>query len=153
MDQLKNNPFFDFNWRNFEEFFGGKLPVPPVGKGDSASWIEEYVQNVLKQALPTVNLATVKQRTYHTELFDTHNNVIVKVHIPDKTQARKVRVMLSSNQIRLEGTPDDTAQTIRLSSLVVPSSCKAVYRNGVLQLHMRKLVNDNLFHEVDVRFP
>lgn len=152
-DSKNNNSFYDMNWKSFEQFFGGKLPFPGTanGNGDHLAWVEGYVKDVLNQAIPSVNLASLKHH-FHTEVFDTHNNVIVKVHIPDRAQARKVRVLISANQVRLEGLPEKGAQTIRLNSLVVPDSCKAVYKNGIMQFHMRKQTAEETYYEIDVRF-
>lgn len=154
MDGTKNNKnFFDMDWKNFEQFFGGKVPFVEnlSSGGEPMAWVESYVKNVLKQALPNMEAPSLKHH-FHTELFETHNNVIVKVHVPDKGQARKLRVLVNVSQVKLEGLPDKNTQTIRLASLVVPDSCKAVYRNGILQLHIRKQSVDNPFQEIDIRF-
>ncbi|TVY09664.1 Hsp20/alpha crystallin family protein [Paenibacillus cremeus] len=148
-----NKSFFDMNWKNFEQFFGGRVPFPGTanGSGDQMAWVESYVKDMLSQAMPNLEMASLKHHL-HTEVFDTHNNVIVKVHIPDRNQARKLRVLLSPNQLRLEGLPDKGAQTIRLNSMVVPSSCKAVYKNGIMQFHIRKQSSEETYYEIDVRF-
>ncbi|CAG7621703.1 Hsp20/alpha crystallin family protein [Paenibacillus allorhizosphaerae] len=152
-----NNSFFDMNWKNFEQFFGGKLPFPGMLNGsgtsgdDQMAWVEGYVRDVLKQAIPNFNPTMLKHH-FQTELFETHNNVIVKVHIPDRAQARKIRALISANQIRLEGLPEKSAQTIRLASPVAPDSCKAVYKNGIMQFHMRKQSADETYYEIDVRY-
>lgn len=152
MDNSKNNSFFDFNWKQFEQFFGGKAPFPNPGDGtEPMSWVENYVKDVMKQALPSIDPSGLKHH-FHTEVFDTHNNVIVKVHIPDRTQARKLRVLLGSNQLRLENLPEGGVQTIKLNSLIVTGSCKAVYKSGILQLHMRKQSSELPYHEIDIRF-
>ncbi|MED4600171.1 Hsp20/alpha crystallin family protein [Paenibacillus validus] len=154
------NPYFDMNWKQFEQFFGGKMPFPPQpGSGDTGpaaaagdlSWVDGYIKDVLKKTIPQMEVQTLNHH-FHSEVFDTHNNVIVKVHIPDRAQARKIRVLLNTDQLRLEGLPDDKTQTIGLPGFIVPSSCKAVYKNGILQLHMRKQTTENPFYEIDVRF-
>lgn len=160
------NPYFDMNWKQFEQFFGGKLPFPPppgsgeaagsaaAGTGASAgdlSWLDGYIKEILKKTMPQMEVQTLKHH-FHSEVFDTHNNVIVKVHIPDRAQARKIQVLMNADQLRLEGLPDNKTQTIRLPGLVVPTSCKAVYKSGILQLHMRKQTTESPFYEIDVRF-
>ncbi|SDC77126.1 hypothetical protein SAMN02799630_01440 [Paenibacillus sp. UNCCL117] len=148
------NPYFDMNWKQFEQFFGGKMPLAPTPSipGD-LSWIDGYIKDIMKQAMPQAQVQSQSlKHHFHTEVFDTHRNVIVKVHIPDKSQARKIRVMLNVSTLRLEGLPQDRTQTVRLPSLVSATSCKAVYRNGILQLHMRKQSTENPFYEIDVRF-
>ncbi|MEK8129793.1 Hsp20/alpha crystallin family protein [Paenibacillus filicis] len=147
-----SNPYFDMNWKQFEQFFGGKMPFPPASEipGD-LSWVDGYIKDVMKQAMPQAQTQGLKHH-FHTEVFDTHRNIIVKVHIPDKAQARKIRVLLNVSTLRLEGLPQDKSQMVRLPSLVNASSCKAVYRNGILQLHMRKQSSEHPFYEIDVRF-
>ncbi|GLI09957.1 hypothetical protein YDYSG_59900 [Paenibacillus tyrfis] len=154
-DSKNNNSFFDMNWKQFEQFFNGKLPFPAPSlsgdNGDPVTWVEGYIKDVLNRALPNVEVQALKHH-FHSEIFDTHNNIIAKIHIPDKAQARKIRLMLNPYQIRLEGLPDDKTQTIRLASQIVPSSCKAVFKNGILQLHMRKQPIDHPYTDVNIRF-
>lgn len=152
-----DNPFGSLDWRQFDQFFGGKLPFAPSGssgKGEGLAWIESYVQDVMKQAMPTVSSTGSERAKHHihTETFETHNNVIVKIHVPDREQARKIRVSLSVNSVRLEGLPSNKEQIIKLHRLINPGSCKAVYRDGIIQLHMRKHTADHHFHEIDIRF-
>ncbi|WP_159887695.1 Hsp20/alpha crystallin family protein [Paenibacillus puerhi] len=146
------NPYFDMNWKQFEQFFGGKIPFPPASSfpGD-LSWVEGYIKDIMKQAMPQAEVKSLKHH-YHMEVFETHKNVIVKVHIPDQAQARKARVLLNVSTLRLEGLPQEKTQTVRLPSLISPATCKAVYRNGILQLHMRKQSAEHPFYEIDVRF-
>ena len=153
MSGMNQNPFFDMNWKHFEQFFGGKLPFPggDGGPGADLSWVDGYIKEILNRAMPQAEVHGLKHH-FHSEVFDTHKNVIVKVHIPDRAQARKIRILLNANVLRLEGLPDNNSQTIKLNSLVIPSSCKAVYKNGVLQLHMRKQTAENPFYEIDIRF-
>ncbi|MDQ1913055.1 Hsp20/alpha crystallin family protein [Paenibacillus sp. GD4] len=154
-NKSNGNPYGTFDWKQFEQFFGGKLPFAPggSGKGEGLAWIQEYVQDVMKQALPSVSNAAERVKNHlHTETFETHNNVIVKIHVPDRDQARKIRVGLSVNAVRLTGLPDKKEQTIRLHRLIYPDSCKAVYRDGIIQLHMRKHLGDHTFRDIDVRY-
>lgn len=158
-DSKNNNSFFDMNWKNFEQFFAGKLPFPGMLNRDNLgangedhmAWVEGYVKDVLNKSIPNSGSSLLKHH-FQTELFETHNNVIVKVHIPDRAQARKIRVLVGANQIRLEGLPEKGAQTIKLVNPVVPSSCKGVYKNGIMQFHIRKQTDEETYYEIDVRF-
>jgi HSP20 family molecular chaperone IbpA len=146
-----NNDPFDMTWKNFEQFWGGKLPFMPAGYGEHKSWIENYVKEVLKQAMPS-NMNAPGENQVRSETFETHNNVVVKIYIPDRKQAKQVNVLVSEFEVRLENLPNKGKQTIRLNSPVNPSSCKAVYKNGILQLHIRKQAYNDYFKPVDVRF-
>jgi len=110
---------------------------------------------MLKQSMPKMaNIASHTDASpVHTEMFETHNSIIVKMYIPDRAHAKNVSVYVSEHQVRLENLPPKKSkQTIRLNSYVLPSSCRAVYKSGVLQLHMRKQDKDDYFHKVNVRF-
>ncbi|WP_281887995.1 Hsp20/alpha crystallin family protein [Paenibacillus sp. YYML68] len=152
-NQSNPNPYFDVNWKQFEQFFGGKLPFASsqaANPGD-LSWIDGYIKEVLQKSMPRAEVQQLKHH-YHTELFETHKSVIAKIHVPDKAEARKIRVLVNMSVLRLDGLPDNRSQTLRLPSLVMPGTCKAVYKNGILQLHMRKQTSENPFYEIDIRF-
>jgi hypothetical protein len=152
LDDLKKDFFSNFDWKTFEQWFGGKLPpFPEHRKGDMA-WVEQYVQDILKKAFPQSLDLNLFRTPYRTEVFETHNSVVVKIHIPDRSQARKVRAFVGINRVKLEGLPDNRQQTVPLNAHVIPDSCKAVYKDGVLQLYIRKTsINDRL-QEVNIRF-
>lgn len=152
MDDPKKKIFKNFDWKSFEQFFGGKLPPLPSGEMDNLNWVEDYVQQVMKQSFPQSGGRGVMSSKYATEVFETHNGVIVKVFIPDKAEAKNIRVLVGTGQVKLEGLPDNKTQSIKLGTAVHSSKCKAVYRNGILQLHLRKLSGDGRQHEADIRF-
>ncbi|TBL73055.1 Hsp20/alpha crystallin family protein [Paenibacillus thalictri] len=149
----KDDDPIEMGWGAFEKFFGGKLPFSPTGGGENMAWVENYVKEVMKQALPSAT-AQIKSadNPIHTELFETHNSVVLKAHIPDRTMAKQVNVLVGEHQVRLENLPNKGKQTVRLNNLVNPDSCRAVYKNGILQLHMRKQTYGDYYHSVDVRF-
>ncbi|PYI55735.1 Hsp20/alpha crystallin family protein [Paenibacillus flagellatus] len=151
MDDPKKDFFANFDWKSFEQFFGGRLPLIPHDRKNDTAWIEGYVQDVMKQVFP--QSADLFNKPFRAEVFETHNNVVVRINIPDKSVARDLRTYIGVSQVKLEGLPDRKSQTIKLSSYVVPESAKAVYKNGVLQLHMRKVRMNEQMREVNVRFP
>ncbi|GAA3404360.1 Hsp20/alpha crystallin family protein [Paenibacillus hodogayensis] len=151
MDDPRKDFFANFDWKSFEQFFGGTFPLTPTGVKQDASWVGNVVKDVMTKAFPGGVEASVLARQFRTEVFETHNNVIIKVYIPDKEQARNIRPALSANRLVLEGA-DEEGQTVHLTSPVIPDSCKAVYRDGVLQLHMKKRKGNERMHEVHVRY-
>lgn len=146
-----DNPFSGVNWKNFEKYFGGNVPFPPKDRNDSATWVEEYVQNLLKQIVPASNPESAAGH-YDTEIVETHQTIIVKVMIPDIARAKNMRVGVSSNQLKLEGASAPNLQLIRLPHPVIPTSCKAVFKAGILQIHIRKQNEDEHFYEIDVKY-
>lgn len=73
-NKSNGNPYGTFDWKQFEQFFGGKLPFAPggSGKGEGLAWIQEYVQDVMKQALPSVSnlCGTCQKPSAHGNLRD-----------------------------------------------------------------------------------
>lgn len=152
MDDPRKDFFGSFDWRSFEQFFGGKFPLAPNDSLKDPSWVDHVVKDVMKQAFSnSVDLNMLKKQ-YRTEVFETHNNVVVKIHIPDKEQARNMNAFVGVNQIKLEGLPDNRNQVVKLPSHIVPESCKAVYKKGVLQMQIRKVKISERMHEVNVRY-
>ncbi|MEF3307626.1 Hsp20/alpha crystallin family protein [Paenibacillus sp. GYB004] len=152
MDDPKKNFLQNFDWKSFEQFFGARLPQIPADRLKDTNWIESYVQDAIKQAFPQNSELNLSSKRYSAEVFETHNSVIVKISIPDQTQAKNARVKVGANVVKLEGLPGKGSQLIKLGSAVIESSCKAVYKDGVLQLHLRKRADDDFFHEAPIRF-
>ncbi|MEF3302025.1 Hsp20/alpha crystallin family protein [Paenibacillus sp. GYB003] len=151
MDEQRKDMFANFDWKSFEQFFGGKFPLGADLNRDTA-WVDRVVKDVMSKALPHPIDVGLLGKHFQTEVFETHNNVIVKIHIPDQETARRIRPYIGFNLLKLEGAADDKTQTVKLTSPIVPESCKAVYKNGVLQLHMRKMKRKEPLREVHVRF-
>jgi len=151
MDEPKNKAFADFDWKSFEQFFGGNPPTLPSGATDKLNWLEGYVQDVLKQNFPQNLQSLILSRRYPVEVFETLNTIVVKIEIPDKAQIKNLRVLAQTNQVTLEKN-ENAPQIIKLGTSVIPASCKAIYRNGILQLQFKKQPDDDHIHEVIVRF-
>lgn len=152
MNDPRKDFFANFDWKSFEQFFAGKFPLTPTGMKQDNTWVENVVKDVMTQAFPQSINVDMLGKYYRTELFETHYNVIVKVYIPDKEQARNLRPAISAQRLQLEGLPDEKSQTVRFTSPVVPESCKAVYKDGVLQFNLKKQKANERMHEIRVRF-
>ncbi|RUS46955.1 Hsp20/alpha crystallin family protein [Cohnella sp. AR92] len=133
--------------------FGKNFPFNLLEKMDDLAWIEKYVQDAMTQYMPkTLSTHSQNPSRLQMEVFETHKNVIIKVHLTEN-EAKNVKVTAGVDRVRLEGLPDSNSKkNIKLTSHVVPESCVAVYKNGILQLHMRKQTIDDYFQEVNVKF-
>ncbi|OPA77870.1 molecular chaperone [Paenibacillus selenitireducens] len=138
-----------FDWKSFEEFFGGKLPFMEMENGTpSESWVENYVQGVLKN-IPT---ATNKNNLIKHDIFQTHNFVFIKIAIPKHIRIRDLQVSVSQNQIRIEGLPENQHHIIKLPEIVKSQESKAKFKNGILQIKVRKNNDDLKFHDVYISY-
>lgn len=151
MSDSKPHPFSGKFWRSFEQFFGGQFPNMPLDKAFDPDSMEEWVQQLVRSSFPQASSGAPGQ-AYRTEVFETHNNVVVKVHVPDREEAESLDVRAGIRQVRLQRNRDKFEQVIRLAALVVPQSCRAVYKQGILQLHMRKMKTSDKLYDVYVQF-
>ncbi|WP_028552804.1 Hsp20/alpha crystallin family protein [Paenibacillus sp. UNC451MF] len=148
----KHNPFSEFDWSQFEQYFRGILPQSSADPKNKSHWVEDYVQQILKENVPTMDSNSNVTR-YDTEIIETMEHLILKINIPDRAQARKVNVFTAEHQVKLEGKDNREIQWLRLPHPVDPTSCRAVYKDGALQLQLRKRGKEEPFHQTEVEFP
>ncbi|RST72022.1 hypothetical protein D4T97_017325 [Siminovitchia acidinfaciens] len=95
-----------------------------------------------------------KQESAHGSLqattFESLDHVYVKVLLTDTSQLSNLKVYHNSNQLILEGVPNqDDRHVITLPSIVTPKDSISEYRDPFLQIKMRKR-NDLQFTEIAV---
>lgn len=152
MDDPRKQFLEHFDWKNFEQFFGGKFPLSSTDYKSDVSWVNNVVKDVMKKAFPSSLNMNAFNHHYRAEVFETHNNIVAKIYIGDKEQARNINALIGVNRIKLEGLPDNNTQIIKLTSHIVPESCRAVYKKGILQIHARKAKTNDRLYSVQVRF-
>ncbi|MCS7464413.1 Hsp20/alpha crystallin family protein [Paenibacillus doosanensis] len=146
-----HNPLNGFDWKQFEQSFGSQMNELSQQWRGAPTWVEDYVRNVLEQTLPNTDY-TARTGPYQTEIEETHQHVRVNIQVPDPNTAKQLKVYVAPRQMKIEYKGEHGIQLIRLPQLVIPSSCKAVYKEGILQIHIRKDDMDEQFREVDIRF-
>jgi hypothetical protein len=154
MDDSNQDGFLNTQWKQFEQFFGTKFPFPAQGSSDDLSWVEPYVQDALSKTLSKSFTETKHHPSalVKSETFETVTHVIVKINIPEKERAKNTKVHAGIYQVRLEEGVGIQKSVIPLPAPVIPESCKAIYKGGILQLHLKKQKVDDRFHEVHIRF-
>ena len=92
-------------WEQVEKFLGQKLPFGEKGQTflDNMTWAEGYVQDMLKKAMPGLDASISSSWSIWTEIFETHEHVIIKVKIAKDEDPRAFQVFVKSNQIKLTG--------------------------------------------------
>lgn len=141
-----SNPF---DLSSFEQFFGGKLPILGAAGKEHFGWIEDYVKEALVNALP--NAAQASASSVRAETFETHHYVVVKCKVPEGMNLEELHIQASADQVKLEGLPKGTTQYIRLPSSVDPRQCRALLKNSVLQIKLKKRRQGQRFHDVYLR--
>ncbi len=146
----RNSPF-GADWKHFEELFGG-ISALHQGKWQDLGCVHQFVKNMLKQTETNTDASSAKTATnLQTEVFETHRNVIVKLMVPNHVQPRNLQLFVNSSKLKIEGHGQRT-QFVRLPTPVQPQYSKAEYRDGILQIQLRKRTNSDRFDEIYVRF-
>jgi HSP20 family molecular chaperone IbpA len=156
MSLSETNPQPWMKWENIEKFLGSKLPFNLKDKGqsmlDNISWVENYVQDVLKRAMPKMDAGTASRDDVPLEVFETHEHVIVQVKLPKEEDPRALQVFIKSNQVKLTGFLKEGSRIIKLPALVAPRTARARYKPRTLQIQIRKRGNKESYHEAYIRF-
>lgn len=144
MSERSNNTF---NWKSFEKFFGGKFPLQ-MENYNNRDWVENYVQDILSN----IPVGLKKNKLMNHEIFQTHNFVFTKIKVPDNINIGDLYISASSNQIKIEGLPDNQHYVIKLPTMVKARESRAKFENGHLQIKIRKMKDDQKFHDVYVHY-
>jgi HSP20 family molecular chaperone IbpA len=142
------------NREQFEKYFGNKMPFSQPDQANpimpDTSWVETYVQDVLKKAMTSAQIPSSFRSP--TEVFETIKRVIVKVPLPDNINPNEIQVFIKSDEVKLEGLPDEKKTVIKLPWMVIPKSGIVRFKRGVLQISMRKRRNNENYHEAYIQF-
>lgn len=146
------------------------------------SWIETYVQDALKQALGNPSATAKPNRDQgkkradrhassavsgqdvsvhapdrepelYTEVMEMLRFVVVKAHIPENVNPRRIRAYASPNRVRFRVLPHKKMQTVDLPHEILPEDAKAVCQNHILEIHLPKNPDPETFEEIRIRYP
>jgi HSP20 family molecular chaperone IbpA len=142
------------NREQYDKFFGKKIPFLQPDQADQllpdTSWVETYVQDVLKNAMNSAKIPSYSK--FQSEVLETIKSVIVKVSIPDNMNPNEIQVFIKSDQVKLEGLPDGKNTIIKLPSIVIPKSGIVRFKRGILQISVRKRTNNENYHEAYIQY-
>lgn len=154
MSGLNRHPWL--KWDQIEKFLGEKFPAAAKERAqsfvDNMSWIEGYVQDMLKKTMPAMDAETSSNDEVSVETFETHEHVITQVKLPKEENPRALQVFVKSSHLKLVGFLNGTPRIIKLPSLVLPRTARARYKQRILQIKVRKRGTKEDYHEAYVRF-
>ncbi|PZE22372.1 Hsp20/alpha crystallin family protein [Paenibacillus xerothermodurans] len=138
-------------WQTLEKLIGAKLPDLPDDEQldllKDTSWVQNYVKRAFEQVVPKQEPS--QNRSGAAEVFETHHYVILKVKMPYEADPL---VKLRVDQVKIESALKNISQIIRLPCLVVPSTGRATYKDGVLQVRIKKRKISKLYRDISVRY-
>jgi hypothetical protein len=142
MKQDNSNPnnFFDF-----EQLFRGEMPYMPLDQLNNPEWIQNYMQLVLKA------YGKITQEELQIVTSETDHYIIVKIRAPETINLKRLRVLASTSDVKLEGLPGNKEQVIKLPTLVHSTSGRAFVKADLLEIKIRKQNADDGYHEVIMR--
>ncbi|OPH59353.1 hypothetical protein BC351_20815 [Paenibacillus ferrarius] len=141
-------------WEQVEKFLGQKLPFAENGQTflDNMTWVEGYVQDMLKKAMPGMDSGISAHNSAGAEIFETHEHVIIKVKIAKAEDPRALQVYVKSNQIKLTGFLSGKSQIVKLPTLVMPRTARVSYKQRLLQIRVRKRGLKENYVEAYIRY-
>ncbi|MBW7474229.1 hypothetical protein K0T92_05690 [Paenibacillus oenotherae] len=145
---MSNDDFDPFASIEFDKFFNGKVPFP-LDPGNPSSWLNDYVRDMLIK--PAKAASSSAKGSLPTEIFETHHFLIVRIKLPGSADINNVRIMASNFSIKLSGLSDSKKHTIKLPKLVEPRSGKALLKEQVLQIKLRKRKSGEQYYELFIR--
>jgi HSP20 family molecular chaperone IbpA len=154
---MSKNKSFDhskFDWEQFNSQIEGIAGANKfLGKNKEVdlelSWLEEYLQGILGNALPDYVPAKSKAKQFHYEIFETLDYVIVRVILPSEHK-KNLRLLMDTNALLLSGEGEKT-QKITLPCNGRYSGSTAVVKDNVLEIKIIKS-NENSFKQLDINY-
>jgi hypothetical protein len=141
-------------WNQIEKFIADKLSFMNPQGGAAAQFLQqpEWVQNIVRDALSSAlpggllkpgarggsGRTGARPSGVATEVFETHRQVIAKIKLPQKENARALQVLVRSDTVKLIGLAGGEPLLIRLPVPVVARSARARFRERVLEVYMQK---------------
>jgi len=150
--QPKKTP--PINWKAFEQFMG--QPLSFLQEGEAATWLNDpsWVENLVKDAMnrSLAQKSQVSPSALSSEVFETHHNVIVRTSIPESINPRALQLFLNGHQLKIEGLPHGKKHMVHLPAFVLSHLSKVIYKDGVLQVRIRKAKQSRKFREIFIEF-
>ncbi|MFO1444766.1 Hsp20/alpha crystallin family protein [Bacillus sp. Bva_UNVM-123] len=126
--------------------------------------INHYIQNMMGQMLPEQMQKIMNNQNFNgkaeqfspppsafpASVFETHENVYVRLEIKDEEWLKNMRLFHTSNQMIIEHIPKfEDKHTITLPALVKRKGTTAHVKDGILEIRIPKNI-DMQYSEIDI---
>lgn len=130
--------------------------------------IDKYVQNMMNQMFPQGMQGMMQPQSFMpgfqndakqsppsssslpSTVFETHDNVFVRIPIKNEQWLKDMRIYHTSNQMMIDHIPNlEDKTTIILPALVKKKGSTAYFKDGMLEIKIPKNV-DMQYSEIDV---
>lgn len=114
-------------------------------------WVEQFVRKLMTKALPDA-ADVLPGSAPSAATFETHHFVIVKYKLPPGTLQEDLQLFVKADKVKIQGLPEGGSETVKLPKPVYPRRCRALVKNGVLQVKLRKRADGGKYVSVDIRW-
>jgi HSP20 family molecular chaperone IbpA len=147
MQQMKpediNQYVQDMMGKMFPANMGGMFPTNMGGMFNP--------QDMMKNIHPDVNFKQPSNTSLQSSVFETHDNVFVRIQINSEEWLNQMKLYHTSNHMIVEHIPESTDKhTIVLPAIVKKKGASARYKDGMLEIQVPKNM-DLQFSEIDVK--
>lgn len=143
---MKQEHIPNMNWEAFVDYF--RRTFPPSDYGAASHWLEKEVKDSIESAMAGMRLMDSES----IDLFETHRSVIAKIIVPNRRILKSLSIRVNEEHMKVSGFRHKEIQTIRFPTFVIPSTAKAVYKNGVLQVQIRKKEKSERYYELNIEY-
>ncbi|MET3695979.1 hypothetical protein SAMN05877753_102489 [Bacillus oleivorans] len=155
---------FPWNWK----MPFGKQNENAIGGPFSPEQFQKYVDQMMNQMFPPQfkeimnNPASWNNRPYQgtsnpslspfsEKVFETHEDVFVRLTIEDKSWLDKMKISYTRNQCMITDAPEEgDTWMIHLPSLVRKKGAKTVFKDNILEIKLPKSVE---WQETEIELP
>jgi hypothetical protein len=134
-------PYFD--WESFhKQFVGQGAWKEALGSSWSMPWLEDYVKQLLEGLSPNLRpegpVRTTARSISSVNLMETPSHVIVRIKTSRPVDTSAVRFSVGSNQLKVQGLPDEEEKLIHLPANVKASGSRVYYKGGQFEVRLPK---------------
>jgi HSP20 family molecular chaperone IbpA len=146
----KRHPAMD--WQQFQRDLLKRMPI--IGKDLDMGSLSEFVRKAIGEALPKAvpglqGIWSPFSKEIDYELFETHRSIFVRCKLPEGTSPRSVRFFAARRKLRIEHGGEQLE--IPLPSDINTARTIARFHEGVLEIRMPKLAQNEPFREIFIR--
>jgi HSP20 family molecular chaperone IbpA len=139
MGQLDQNEIENF----IKQVLGQVMPPQMQGMMNGQDWLKQQQQQAEQNTAPSAEALSYS-------VFDTHNDVFVRIRIKDEDWLKKLKLYYTSNQLIVEHIPNTNDRTtITLPSVVKRKGTHTSYKDSILEVKIPKHI-DLQYSEIEV---
>jgi len=136
-------------WDELERWMEGQRLPQGFEVLREPDWVERYIRKLMTKALPEAAGAMNASKAAFTE---SEQYLIVKIKLPEHAVKEELRLFVREDRLRIEGLQRGAKEEIKLPKLVKPRICKAIIRDEILHVKLRKRPMSRTYYESAIRW-